>query len=321
MLRLLWCPDLSVSSGPGRGKVVRLASRFPPQQNGSSPIVFPLTKGKITDAANKQAVESSYKALSKAPHVASAPDPFANAASGLVSKDARTAFTPVLLDIPNGDVTDEIANRILDTMAWEGAAHRRDGHTDAQDTGDQAPLSGRDLVWEHRHQGGEQCVEEQLGSAPSDEDHRDVGCQRHHEDAQRTAHQADHHPGPPHAQRRGGAVAHLAEERIRHHGQQGGDPGDNRQAARCLLDPHERVDLQCQGDQQGREEQQAGADERQGVQRDEPPSDPAGLGRLVLQPSLGDGPVLESVQPARRWRADSGGRWKCSPRDRKRRAS
>ena len=48
-------------------------------------------------------------------HVASAPDPFANAASGLVSKDATTAFTPVLLDIPNGDVTEEIADRILDT--------------------------------------------------------------------------------------------------------------------------------------------------------------------------------------------------------------
>src|SRR5215207_909624 len=43
------------------------------------------------------------------------PDPFANAASGLVSKDATTAFTPVLLDIPNGDVTEELADDILDT--------------------------------------------------------------------------------------------------------------------------------------------------------------------------------------------------------------
>src|SRR5215211_3596198 len=175
MFRLRWCPDLSVSSGPGRGKgcphgrcpvparsSVRqprgrgcrglarrgrprpagglgvgaatsndlslpgtesqratdlLASRFPPQQNGSSPVVFHVTRGKITDTANKQAVESSYKALAKAPHVASAPDPFANAASGLVSKDATTAFTPVLLDIPNGDFTEELAGAILDTTA------------------------------------------------------------------------------------------------------------------------------------------------------------------------------------------------------------
>jgi uncharacterized membrane protein YdfJ with MMPL/SSD domain len=107
--------DLSLPGTESQQATDLLASRFPPQQNGSSPIVFHVTKGKITDTANKQAVESSYKALSKAPHVASAPDPFANSASGLVSKDATTAFTPVLLDIPNGDVTEEIANRIVDT--------------------------------------------------------------------------------------------------------------------------------------------------------------------------------------------------------------
>jgi RND superfamily putative drug exporter len=107
--------DLSLPGTESQQATDLLADRFPPQQNGSSPVVFHVTKGKITDSANKQAVETSYKALAKAPHVASAPDPFANSASGLVSKDATTAFTPVLLDIPNGDVTEEIANRILDT--------------------------------------------------------------------------------------------------------------------------------------------------------------------------------------------------------------
>ena len=109
--------DLSLPGTESQQATDLLASRFPPQQNGSSPVVFHVTKGKITDSANKQAVESSYKALSKAPYVASAPDPFANSASGLVSKDATTAFTPVLLDIPNGDVTEELANSILDTTA------------------------------------------------------------------------------------------------------------------------------------------------------------------------------------------------------------
>ena len=56
----------------------------------------------------------------------------------------------------------------------EGAAHRRDRRTDTQDTGDQTALSGRDLVGQRRHHGGEQRVEEQLGEAPSDEDHRDA---------------------------------------------------------------------------------------------------------------------------------------------------
>jgi uncharacterized membrane protein YdfJ with MMPL/SSD domain len=109
--------DLSLPGTESQQATDLLASRFPPQQNGSSPIVFHVTKGKITDKANQQAVESSYKALAKAPHVASAPDPFANSASGLVSKDGTTAFTPVLLDIPNGEVTEEIADRILDTTA------------------------------------------------------------------------------------------------------------------------------------------------------------------------------------------------------------
>jgi uncharacterized membrane protein YdfJ with MMPL/SSD domain len=109
--------DLSLPGTESQQATDLLASRFPPQQNGSSPVVFHVTKGKITDKANQQAVEASYKALAKAPHVASAPDPFANSASGLVSKDGTTAFTPVLLDIPNGEVTEEIANRVLDTTA------------------------------------------------------------------------------------------------------------------------------------------------------------------------------------------------------------
>jgi uncharacterized membrane protein YdfJ with MMPL/SSD domain len=112
--------DLSLPGTESQQATDLLADRFPPQQNGSSPVVFHVTKGKITDSANKQAVESSYKALSKAPHVASAPDPFANAASGLVSKDAKTAFTPVLLDIPNGDVTEELAGSILATPRPRG---------------------------------------------------------------------------------------------------------------------------------------------------------------------------------------------------------
>jgi hypothetical protein len=112
MIRLSWLPDLERVRWSGSGE--RL-SAWPASCTGS--VVFHVTKGKITDAANKQAVESSYKALSKAPHVASAPDPFANAASGLVSKDAKTAFTPVLLDIPNGEVTEELAGEILATTA------------------------------------------------------------------------------------------------------------------------------------------------------------------------------------------------------------
>src|SRR5215831_1524820 len=91
-----------------------LAAKFPPQQNGSSPIVFHVTKGKITDKANQDAVESSYKALLKVPGVYSATDPFGNSSSALVSKDGHTAWTPVLLKISNGQVTEALAQRVFD---------------------------------------------------------------------------------------------------------------------------------------------------------------------------------------------------------------
>ena len=104
--------------------------------------------------------------------------------------------------------------------------------------GDQAALDRRDLVRQHRHHGGEQRVEEQLGDTPSDEDDRDAGCQRDNEDTDGTARQTGDHPWPPHPQPRRGAVAHPAEERITDHGHQGADPRDKRQAARCLFDPN-----------------------------------------------------------------------------------
>jgi uncharacterized membrane protein YdfJ with MMPL/SSD domain len=90
-----------------------LATYFPPQQNGSSPIVFHVSKGKITDKANKDAVESSYKALLKARDVYSATDPFGKSSSALVSADGQTAWTPVLLKIGNGQVTEALAQRIF----------------------------------------------------------------------------------------------------------------------------------------------------------------------------------------------------------------
>ena len=78
----------------------------------------------------------------------------------------------------------------------ECAAHRRNGQTDTQKTGDQAALTDGDLIRHHRHHDGEQRVEKQLGDAPSDEHDRNGGCQRDDEDTERPTHQADDHPRP-----------------------------------------------------------------------------------------------------------------------------
>src|SRR5436309_2199450 len=53
-----------------------LAARFPPQQNGSNPLVFHAPTGKVTDASEKQAIEASYQRLKTLPHVAGVVDPF-----------------------------------------------------------------------------------------------------------------------------------------------------------------------------------------------------------------------------------------------------
>ncbi len=109
--------DLSLPGTESQKATDLLAAKFPPQQNGSNPIVFHVSKGKLTDSADKNAIETSYKALLKEPDVYSATDPFKNSASGLVSADGQTAFIPVLLRISNGQVTEDRAQRIFDTTA------------------------------------------------------------------------------------------------------------------------------------------------------------------------------------------------------------
>ena len=127
-----------------------------------------------------------------------------------------------------------------------------------------------------------------------------LGGQRDNEDAEGTAHQADDHPGPPHAQPRRGAVAHLAEERIAEHGQQGADPGDKRQAVRCPSDPHQRVDLQRQGDQQG------AMNTREVLMYASVYSEmkpiPPGAARATQAPAQPRLRFSTSIHPARRWR-------------------
>ena len=90
-----------------------LAARFPPQQNGSNPLVFRTDTGKVTDAGAKQAIEASYARVKKIPHVASATDPFGQQGAAQISKDGHTAFIPVLLDVSGDGLTQEIAESVL----------------------------------------------------------------------------------------------------------------------------------------------------------------------------------------------------------------
>jgi uncharacterized membrane protein YdfJ with MMPL/SSD domain len=91
-----------------------LEDQFPPQQNGKNPIVFRVTKGKVTDSANKQAIEKSYKNMKALPHFYSAVDPFSQQGQAQISKDKKTAFIAVLLNVPNSEITEDLAESYLD---------------------------------------------------------------------------------------------------------------------------------------------------------------------------------------------------------------
>jgi uncharacterized membrane protein YdfJ with MMPL/SSD domain len=91
-----------------------LEEQFPPQQNGKNPIVFQATEGKVTDSANKQAIEQSYKNLKALPHYYSAVNPFSQEGQAQISKDKRTAFIAVLLKVPNSEIDEQLAESYLD---------------------------------------------------------------------------------------------------------------------------------------------------------------------------------------------------------------
>ena len=94
---------------PGTGSQAAtdlLETGFPPQQNGSNPIIFHVTKGKVTDAANKTAITDSFKAIKKIPYVHSAVSPFAPGRQRRRSpRTSKTAFISVLLNVSSSDLT------------------------------------------------------------------------------------------------------------------------------------------------------------------------------------------------------------------------
>src|SRR5262245_45164727 len=91
-----------------------LASRFPPQQNGQNPIVFHVDSGKLSSSANEKVINQAAKAIQAIPYVVSAPSPFGSQDTGTVSKDEKTAFIPVLLNVSSADLDEDQAQAVLD---------------------------------------------------------------------------------------------------------------------------------------------------------------------------------------------------------------
>ena len=91
-----------------------LRQSFPPQQNSQSPVVFHATQGKVTDAGNKRAIESSLAAIAHAGHVATVTSPFSpRAGKPQVSADGTTAVAEVLLDVNGFQLTKQVAASVM----------------------------------------------------------------------------------------------------------------------------------------------------------------------------------------------------------------
>lgn len=100
-----------------------LAERFPPQQNGASPIVFHVASGTLDAGARRTAIAAAAEDLAALPGVASAPSPFTTAGAAQLSDDAATAFIPVLLEISTADLTEDEARRVLGTAEAATRGH------------------------------------------------------------------------------------------------------------------------------------------------------------------------------------------------------
>jgi uncharacterized membrane protein YdfJ with MMPL/SSD domain len=94
-----------------------LAARFPPQQNGTSPIVFYTSQPDgLLAQKQKAAVKGAVQAMRHVDHVYSVLSPVSSKgqAAGILSQDQSTGYAPVLMDIDSGAVDEELAQSVLD---------------------------------------------------------------------------------------------------------------------------------------------------------------------------------------------------------------
>ena len=107
--------ELSLPGTDSQAAFDVLADRFPPQQNGTSPFVFSVSDGALSDEPAKSAVHETYRRLQRAEHVYSVVNPLSKEgkAAGILSDDGATGSMPVLLDIDSGFITESLAEKVL----------------------------------------------------------------------------------------------------------------------------------------------------------------------------------------------------------------
>ena len=102
---------------PGTGSTQAtnlLEARLPDKANGTNPLVIRSNNGKLTDQKNEKAVNETVDEVRNTPHVTKAINPLGDHGAAFLSKDEKTAYIPVSLDVGQGDLTEDEAQAILD---------------------------------------------------------------------------------------------------------------------------------------------------------------------------------------------------------------
>ncbi len=103
---------------PGTGSTEAtelMEAKLPEQAYGSNPLAFESREGPLTQPKYAQAIEESIARLKAMPEVNSAISPLSKEGieRGLLSKDETVAYTPVILGVGPGELTEEQAKAVL----------------------------------------------------------------------------------------------------------------------------------------------------------------------------------------------------------------
>ncbi|HSK50417.1 MAG TPA: MMPL family transporter [Solirubrobacterales bacterium] len=110
---------------PGTGSTTAtelLEDNLPEQAYGSNPMVFRVEQGKLTEPKYAEAIAETVKRLNEHGDVNSAVDPLSPQAEGLLSDDGKIAYSPVVLGVGPGELSESQAEAILDAAKPAEAA-------------------------------------------------------------------------------------------------------------------------------------------------------------------------------------------------------
>ena len=90
-----------------------LERKLPKQANGTVPIVLEAPQGKLTQGANRKAVQATVKSLRANPYVRDVISPLSDEGSSELGAKDTIGFISLYLTVGSGDITDEEANSVF----------------------------------------------------------------------------------------------------------------------------------------------------------------------------------------------------------------